>query len=304
MAKNVLIMGATSGIGAELARCFAALGCNLALAGRRGELLEKLEADLRVEDGPVIVWEKADVRSETAPDVIRGLAEKLGGLDLYIHSSGIGEENPELDPAVEVATAETNATGFIRCIDAAASLLEAQPSGGQLAAITSVASVRGIGISPAYSATKALQAHYLEALRQRFRAKGLGISVTDIRPGFVATPLLGGKAYPMLMTADYAAEKIVQALLAKKRVAWIDWRYRLLALLWAMLPGALWEAFPVGFVPFETPKGRGAFGSISDALSAFRPKAKAQAQEAKPATGASESAPAPDTPSPDTPDKS
>lgn len=258
MAKNVIIMGATSGIGASLAGLFAALGCHLAIAGRRAPLLEQSAARLQAAGGERVIWEPVDVCSEGAAAAIERLAAQLGGVDLYIHASGIGCENPQLDPGIELETTATNTLGFARCLDAAFRLMEAQGGNGQIAAISSVAGTRGIGISPAYSASKAFQSRYLEALRQRASAKGLGLFVTDIRPGFIDTPFLAGKHYPMTLKTEHAASLIKQAILAKRRVAWIDWRYMLLGWIWSAMPGMLWEQIPVGFVPFETPKsGKG-----------------------------------------------
>lgn len=86
-----------------------------------------------------------------------------------------------------------------------------------------------MGIAPAYSATKRFQNTYLDALEQLARMHKVPIRFTDIRPGFVATGLLNdGKHYPLLMPPAYAARKIVSALHRKKRIAVIDWRYRIL----------------------------------------------------------------------------
>ena len=208
-------------------------------------------------------------------------------MDLYIHAAGIGHENVELDPKIEMNTVDTNASGFVRCIDAVVTLLRSQGTGGQIAAISSVAATRGLGASPAYSATKALQAHYLEALRQMVNAKGWDIRITDIRPGFVDTPLLEGKKYPMTLPLPYAADHIVKAILKKKTVAWIDWKYQLLCAAWVCLPKIAWENLPVGFVPFYKPdSGKKAAAKAPDASNPAEtpeaPKASAAAAEDKP----------------------
>ena len=247
MAKNVMIMGATSGIGLELAEQFAALGCDLALAGRRADALKAAAEKIHAKTGVRIETSVIDVCSETAPLELARLSARIGGIDIYIHSSGIGQENPELDPETELRIVRTNALGFVRCVDSAYTLLRSGRRGGQIAVLSSVACVRGLGAAPAYSATKAMQANYLEGLRQHIATKRLDITVTDIRPGFVDTPLLHGKRYPLTMETPYAARRIVKAILGKKRVAWIDWRYGLLAFAWRLLPGALWERVPAGF---------------------------------------------------------
>lgn len=287
MAKNVIIMGATSGIGEALAVRFAALGCDLAIAGRRADRLQAIASKISSEHNVRVIWSEIDVRREDAPLKISHLASEIGGVDLYIHAAGIGHENVELDPEIEMNTVDTNASGFVRCIDAVVTLLRSQGTGGQIAAISSVAATRGLGASPAYSATKALQAHYLEALRQMVNAKGWDIRITDIRPGFVDTPLLEGKKYPMTLPLPYAADHIVKAILKKKTVAWIDWKYQLLCAAWVCLPKIAWENLPVGFVPFYKPdSGKKAAAKAPDASNPAEtpeaPKASAAAAEDKP----------------------
>ncbi len=256
MAKNVIIMGATSGIGLALAERLASLGCSIAIAGRREDLLREAAARLSELGASRVITETVDVRDAKAPLQIAHLSDTLGGVDLYIHAAGIGKENTDLSPQTEEDTSETNVTGFVRCVDAAAALLRSGNRGGQIAVISSAAATRGLGASPAYSASKAFQAHYLEALRQMFSAKDLDITVTDIRPGFVDTALIAGKNYPLTMPLNYAADRILRAILAKKRVAWIDWKYQVLCLLWSLLPGIVWESIPLGFVPFSEPLKR------------------------------------------------
>ena len=116
---------------------------------------------------------------------------------------------------------------------------------GHIAVISSIAGTKGLGVAPAYSATKRFQNTYIDALAQLARMQHLNIRFTDIRPGFVATDLLRNGKYPMLMHADKVAEYIVRALKHKKRVTVIDGRYRLLVFFWRMIPRWLWERLPI-----------------------------------------------------------
>ena len=131
MAKNVIIMGATSGIGEALAVRFAALGCDLAIAGRRADRLQAIASKISSEHNVRVIWSEIDVRREDAPLKISHLASEIGGVDLYIHAAGIGHENVELDPKIEMNTVDTNASGFVRCIDAVVTLLRSQGTGGR-----------------------------------------------------------------------------------------------------------------------------------------------------------------------------
>lgn len=116
---------------------------------------------------------------------------------------------------------------------------------GHIAVISSIAGTKGLGVAPAYSATKCFQNTYIEALAQLARMQHLDIHFTDIRPGFVNTDLLKGGKYPMLMQADRVAQAIVKAIKRKKRIAVIDGRYRILVFFWRMLPRWLWERLPI-----------------------------------------------------------
>lgn len=234
-------MGATSGIGLEVARLYIGLGWRVGAAGRRIEALEALKQTAPAQ----VEIEAVDICDKSAPGRLNVLADRLGGMDIYLHCSGIGYQNPELDPAREIVTAETNATGFIRLMTTAYHYMCAH-GGGRLAAISSIAGTRGLGAAPAYSATKRMQNTYLDALAQLARMEHAPIRVTDIRPGFVATPLLNdGAHYPMLMSPERVARRIVTALHKGRRRIVIDRRYALLVAGWRMIPAWLWERLPI-----------------------------------------------------------
>ena len=165
-------------------------------------------------------------------------------MDFYFHSSGIGYQNPSLEPETELRTARTNVEGFTRMITAVFNRMKAQ-GGGHIAVISSIAGTKGIGVAPAYSATKRFQNTYIDALAQLSRMEKLNICFTDIRPGFVATDLLGDKPYPMLMKTEQVARRIVKALQRRERSVVIDGRYRLLVFFWRLIPRWLWERLPI-----------------------------------------------------------
>ena len=182
-----------------------------------------------------------DVTRPDAGERLLSLAERLGGMDLYFHASGIGKQNRTLQEDIELRTMQTNAVGFTRMTGAAYRYF-AERGGGHIAAITSIAGTKGLGPAPAYSATKALQANYLQALEQQARQRGLNILFTDIRPGFVDTALLNDDfPYPMLMRPEKVARDIVRSISLRRHVRVIDWRYRILTFFWRLLPGWLWR---------------------------------------------------------------
>ncbi|WP_418692767.1 SDR family NAD(P)-dependent oxidoreductase, partial [Alistipes putredinis] len=164
--------------------------------------------------------------------------------DLLLHCAGIGYNNPQLDAAREIATAETNTVGFTRIMDTAFDYFRRQ-GGGHLAAISSIAGTKGLGAAAAYSASKRYQNTYLDALAQLSRMQRLDIRITDIRPGFVDTPLLREGKYPMLMRPEKVAARIVRALEQRKRRIVIDRRYTVLVFFWRLIPEWLWERLPI-----------------------------------------------------------
>ena len=276
MKKRAIVMGATSGIGQEVARLLAANGYEVGIAGRREERLVQMA---QATPG-IVACRQIDVTKEDAPTELHKLIEELGGMDLYFHSSGIGWENVALDADKELKTVETNGMGFVRMVSAAYNWFaeqrtdeaklraeeaeqraeeaeqraeraeqrgeeaEQRASGkerkARIACITSIARTRGLGAAPAYSATKRMQAHYLECLSQQARMRHLNIGITDIRPGFVATDLIAGSHFPLQLKAEDVARTIVRAIERGREVVTIDWRYRLLVAAWQLIPRWLW----------------------------------------------------------------
>lgn len=238
--KRAIIIGATSGIGQEVAKILLSQGWQIGIAGRRQSALEAFQSTAPDQ----IEIEALDVTQEDAAERLQRLIAKRGGMDLFLLSSGIGFQNIGLDMEIELNTARTNVVGFTRMVDAAFHYFR-ENGGGHLAVISSIAGTKGLGVAPAYSATKRFQNTYIDALEQLAHLQKLKIYFTDIRPGFVSTDLLNdGKHYPLLMQADVVGKKIVRALNRKQRIAVIDWRYRILVFFWKMIPGWAWKWIP------------------------------------------------------------
>ncbi len=238
--KRIVIVGATSGLGLELARLCIAAGWRVGAAGRNAGALARLKAEApeQVETAEI------DITRDDAPPRLAELVRRLGGMEIYFHASGIGKRNTDLEPGIELAMLRTNGEGFVRMVTAAFGWFRSR-GGGHIAVISSVAGTRGLGSAPAYSATKRMQNTYIDALAQLARMEKLAIRFTDIRPGFVATPLLSGDDYPLLMQPGPVARRIFRAIRQRRRRIVIDRRYAVLVFLWRLIPAWLWERLPV-----------------------------------------------------------
>ena len=230
--KRAIVIGASSGIGMEVAKLLIEQGWMVGVAARRVELLQGFGAS---------AVERIDVTADEATEALQRLIGKLGGMDLFFYASGIGKQNRELKEDIELATVQTNGVGFTRMIGEAYRYFTSH-GGGHIAAITSIAGTKGLGPAPSYSATKAMQNVYLQALEQQAMSRKLNIRFTDIRPGFVDTALLSGDThYPMMMQPGKVAKEIVYAINHKKHIRVIDWKYRVLTAFWRRIPRWLWR---------------------------------------------------------------
>lgn len=235
--KKIVIMGASSGIGLKVAEEFASRGIRVGMAARHTGPM----AELKKKYPDMVEYESIDVTKTDAPTRLGRLIDRLGGMDIYFHVAGIGYENLRLDPQREVDIIETNAGGFARMLCAAYRYFRDNDIKGRIAAVTSVAGTNGIGRLSAYSASKKCAQTYMVALEQLANAEEADIKFTDIRPGWIRTPLLlDNVKYPMEMTLDYAVPHIIKAIVKAPRVAVIDCRWNVLVGLWRLLPDALW----------------------------------------------------------------
>lgn len=240
--KRAVIIGASSGIGYEVARLLIAQGWTVGVAARRVEPL----ATLQNQAPERVFTAQIDVTADDADTSLLQLIERMGGMDLYFHAAGIGWTNITLEADKEMKTMQTNAVGFTRMVGAAYRYFVAN-GGGHIACITSIAGTKGLGPAPSYSATKAMQNTYLQALEQLANAQKLNIRFTDIRPGFVDTALLTGeKKYPMLMTAETVAQDIVKAIRKRKHICVIDTRWCILTFVWSLIPNWIWRRLRLG----------------------------------------------------------
>ena len=240
--KRAIIIGASSGMGKEVSKLLLADGWQIGIAARRTEALEEL---LKTKP-EAVVTASIDVMQEDAPQSLEQLITDNGGMNLFFLASGIGKQNPNLDSEIELRTVATNGMGFTRMVDTAFNWFASHGGKGHIAIISSIAGVKGLGMAPSYSATKAFQNTYIEALQQLAHMRHLDITFTDIRPGFVKTDLLNdGKSYPLLMNKEDVSRQIFNAIKQQRNVKIIDRRYGILVFFWRLIPRWLWVRLPI-----------------------------------------------------------
>jgi short-subunit dehydrogenase len=235
--KKAIVIGASSGIGRELAKVLSGNGYAVGVMARRSLLLNGLRNEIK---GQLLVQEIDAADTETAMGILASFIEKMGGIELVVISAGIGDINDDLKWPLEHETIRTNVTGFAALANVAIHHF-INKGAGHLVCISSIAALRGGRESPAYNASKAFESNYLEGLRQKVRKLGLPITITDIQPGFVKTDMAKGEGIFWAAPADKAAMQIYDAIKRKKAHAYITRRWRLVAWLIKLLPGFVYE---------------------------------------------------------------
>ena len=239
---KAIIIGATSGIGKAIAIRLLEKGWTVGISGRRSDALEDIAS--RYERA---VPQQMDITTPDAVTTLDSLLELVGPPDLFLHVSGVGYQNPALDEDRELLMVRTNCEGMVRIVTHFINYVKSSGEysnerKAQIGVVTSVAGTAGLGVAPAYSATKKMQSTYLSALSQLVRMERLPVCLSDIRPGFVATEFLNPeKKYPMMITVDDAATHILKGLERKKRIIIFDWKFKCLTFIWKLIPRPIWE---------------------------------------------------------------
>jgi short-subunit dehydrogenase len=234
--KKVIVIGASSGIGREIANIYVALGWKVGITGRRFQLLNELQSAHPSQ----VVASTFDVMGNENKTKLSELIEDLGGMNILIYNSGFGESSKELDPEIEQAITRTNVNGCVEIVSYAFNYF-ANKGSGHIVLTSSVAALRGNGWSPAYSASKAFMSNYAEGLNIKASKMKKDILVTDIRPGFVDTKMGKGPGRFWVAPAEKAARQIVDAITKKKRVAYVTRRWWLIAQLLKIIPFSLYR---------------------------------------------------------------
>lgn len=234
---NIIVIGATSGIGKALFEKYVKEENRLGIIGRRTQLLDELKHLYPSKTHTAT----ADITKQDEVELaISSLQKELGSIGLAIVCSGIGDLNPSLDYNVERPTIDTNVIGWTFVVDMLYNLFE-QQGNGHLVAITSAGGLRGEPMAPAYSATKAYQINYMEALRKKAYKAGGKITVTDVRPGLVDTAMAKGEGLFWVMPVEKVARQIYTAIRNKNSKIYVTKRWHLLAAINKNLPFKLYK---------------------------------------------------------------
>jgi len=222
--KQGIIIGASSGIGWELAVQLAAKGFQLGLMARRTDRLEQLLDSL---PGEHFIQSTDVCDPERAQQELTTLIERMGNVELIVVNSGVGRQEKKLDWVVEREMIDVNVRGFAAMSVVAMNYFVERGS-GHLVGISSVFSHVTSGLMPTYAASKAFVSSYLNGIRSRAQYSGLPITITTVEPGFIDTPMVQGRPFWMA-TVERAVAQMVQAILGKKNHIYITKRWRLVA---------------------------------------------------------------------------
>ena len=219
---NILIIGATSGIGKSLYNHYISSGCNVAIMGRRKELLEELSSGNPSATLPLSV----DISDcEAFENSFKEVIERFRQLDLAIICASIGELNPSLDIPQELDTLATNVVGWTNVIDTLYHYFEEQGH-GHIVSITSIGGMQPTPIAPSYSASKAFQINYTKSLQAK--AKKSHLCITEIRPGLVNTRMAKGEGLFWVMPVETVTKQIIRGIEKKRKLCIVTKRWRLL----------------------------------------------------------------------------
>jgi short-subunit dehydrogenase len=245
--KGALIIGASSGIGAALARELVTRGYRVALVARRRGDLEALAASLNqsATDGPVAFSFAHDVTAyHEAPMLFDRIAADVAPLRLVVYAAGVMTRAPMgANFAGEHAMLETNAAGAMRWLSLGADQLS-RNGGGTLIGVSSVAGERGRPGNGAYMASKAALTAYLDSLR--FKLRGTAVRVVTVKPGYVTTPMTAGLKLPARLTVspEVVARRIARVAVGSQRVVYVPGIWR--PIMWVVrhLPSAVVARMP------------------------------------------------------------
>jgi short-subunit dehydrogenase len=234
--RKIIIVGATSGIGRKMAELYAGAGNIVGITGRRKELLDEIE---NMFPGK-IKTECFDVTGNENIERLTALIQKTRGLDILVYSSGFGELSKEMDWEIDKPTVDTNVYGFIQITNWAFNFFTRQGH-GSMAVISSIAANRGNSWAPAYSASKAFQSNYFEALAIKAKKMKKNIGIICVEPGFVNTNMAKGYKKFWVVPLDKAARQIISGIEKKKPKVYVSKRWWLVARLMRLTPFWLYQ---------------------------------------------------------------
>lgn len=217
---NILIIGATSGIGRSLYRHYISNGNNVAIMGRRKDVLDELYNANPSSTLPFTV-DISDCKAFT--DAFSKCAESMGTIDMAIICAGIGELNPNLEISQELRVLATNVSGWTNVIDTLFHYFESRKA-GHIVAITSIGGLQPNPVAPSYSASKAFQIIYTKSIQAK--AKHKPFYITEIRPGLVDTRMAKGDGLFWVMPLEKVCKQIIRAIDKKRKLCIVTKRWR------------------------------------------------------------------------------
>jgi len=233
---KAIIIGASSGIGRELAIQLSQKGFEVGLVARRKSLLLELQENLEG-TSHVMSFDITDFKN--ARRKLSELIRIMKSVDYIIINSGIGIPNANWKDEQQILN--TNVQGFAVMAQLSFEYFKERGK-GCLSGVSSIAGIRGSGVATAYCASKAFISNYLEGLRCRAKKEGLDITVTDIIPGFVDTAMTRNIDYKFwVATSQKAAKQAISALLKKENRAYVPREWTLIAQLMKIIPFFLYS---------------------------------------------------------------
>jgi len=233
---SVLIIGVSSGIGKALAEELDRKGYQLALTGRRVKLIQKNTSKFNKQ--PIIRFMDVSIVDESI-ETLNEIIQELGGLDILIFNSGVGMPNRSFEEEMNIV--DVNVKGFTALTRKAYNYMR-QEGHGHIVSVTSVAGSRGMRFSSAYSASKSYMSVYMEGLRHHSIKRKTGVLITEIRPGFVRTPMTEDKkGLFWVASPQKAARQIRKAVERKANIAYVSKRYFLVFWLIKFIPGWIYN---------------------------------------------------------------
>ena len=240
---KAVIVGASSGIGAALARKLAAEGYQVALLARRKKLLEEVCREINQAAGETraFAYPHDVTKYSQVPDLFRKILQDFQTIDVFVYNSGmshtIGMSEYDFDKDLE--TMEVNLLGGIAWLNQAATLFD-RMGRGHLVGVSSIAGDRGRVGNPSYMAAKGGMSTFLESLRNRLARKG--VHVLTVKPGYVQTDILPEKHPPLpVATPEAVANAIYKAIRRKKQVLYTPWFWRYILLVVTHTPSFIFR---------------------------------------------------------------
>ncbi|MBR57848.1 MAG: short-chain dehydrogenase [Myxococcales bacterium] len=244
--KRIIVVGASSGIGAAIAAEYSARGARVALVARREEELkarcEELGAPI-TDPNQMPIFRAHDVSGDDVQEVYNEVVASLGGIDVLVYAAGVMPETApdEFNSSKDRQTVLVNTVGAMQWLNCAATDFQERGSGA-LVAISSVAGDRGRTGRPAYCASKAGLNSFMESLRNRLVGKG--VTVLTVKPGFVRTSMsegIQGGALLPVVAPEVVAKAVYNGVQKRKNTIYVPGRWRLVMWIIRMIPGFIFR---------------------------------------------------------------